>query len=58
MAKEKVLGGGEGTAVDLRARVTIIATDKHKYSVKGNEHSVAPAIAEKLIKKGWATKAK
>lgn len=57
-AKEKVVGGGEGDPVNLADRVTVIATDKHPYAAKGEERKIAPAVAEKLLKKGWVTKSK
>lgn len=46
----------EGTPIDLRERVTVYSTDKDKYHTTGDAMNVAPAVAEKLIKNGMATK--
>lgn len=47
MAKEK-------KTVKLTEKVTIVATEKAKHMVSGQEYEVHPTQAELLKKKGWA----
>lgn len=46
----------EGKPIDLTERVTVYSTDKDKFHETGAEMNVAPAVADKLIKNGMATK--
>jgi hypothetical protein len=48
----------EKKIVDLRERVTVYSTEKDPYHTTGDAMNVAPAVAEKLIKKGLATDSK
>lgn len=47
MAKEK-------KAIKLTEKVKIVATEKAKHMVPGQEYEVHPTQAELLKKKGWA----
>ena len=47
-----------GEAIDLKEKVTVFATDKHKYAGAGDELKVQPKLADYLINKGWASKDK
>lgn len=44
--------------VDLTIGVEVIATDKAPYHAEGEVTKVAPVVAEKMIKNGWAIAAK
>lgn len=45
----------EGEVVDLKEKTTVYSTDKDPHHETGEEMSVHPKVAEKLIKKGLAT---
>lgn len=47
-----------GETIDLKEKVTVYATDKHKYAGAGDELKVQPKLGEYLITRGWASKDK
>lgn len=60
MAKEKVVGGGEGDAVDLTERVTMVAPKAKEgqtlYHEEGEETQVAKALVKHFESKGYKVK--
>jgi len=48
----------EKKAIKLTEKVKIVATEKSKHMVPGQEYEVHPTQAELLKKKGWAEDSK